>query len=194
MLDEETIKKRLSELLDEERFNHSLSVEKTALELALHHCVPEDKARIAGYLHDVGRSVEKAGFLKKAREFGIKPDEVENFQPKLLHSRLGAIIAEKDFNITDKEILGAIENHTSGRPGMSKLEQVVYLADHIEPGRKFKGVEEVRSLAYLNMDLAIAKSTTSMIEMLLAKNLPIHPRTIKTGNFYLIKVKDKNIK
>ncbi len=186
MLDEAKIKKHLSQILDEERYKHSLSVEKEARELALHHDVPEDKAMLAGLLHDVGRSLEKFGLLKKAREFGIEPDEVEKFQPKLLHSKLSAIIALKDFNITDKEILAAIENHTTGREGMSKLEQVVYLADHIETDRKYKGVEEVRSLAYINMDLAIAKSTSLMIKLLIEKNLPVHQKTVKTMNFYLI--------
>jgi len=190
MLNEATIKKRLSEVLDEERFSHSLSVEKTAMDLARHHGVPEDKAKIAGLLHDAGRWMEKEGFLKKAKEFGIEADEVEKFEPKLLHSKLSAAVAKRDFGITNQEILSAIENHTTGRVGMSKLDEIVYLADHIVAGRSYKGVEEVRSLAYINMDLAIVKSTTSMIELLAQKNLPIHPRTVQTRNFYLMKSKN----
>jgi len=194
MLDEANLKKRLSEILSDERFKHSLNVEKTAGELALHHAVPENKAMTAGLLHDVGRSLEKDGYIKKALEFGMRIDEVERFEPKLLHSRLGAVMVREVFKITDEEILKSIENHTTGKEGMCALEKVIYLADHIEADRVYSGVEEVRSLAYINMDLAIVKSTTLMIQKLMKKDLPVHERMLKTRNFYLLKQNDKKNK
>lgn len=192
MLDEANLKKRLSKLLPDERYKHSINVEKTSRELALHHAVPENKAVIAGLFHDVGRSIEKDGYIKKALEFGLEIDDVERFEPKLLHSKIGAFIAGRDFNISDKDILNAIENHTTGREGMSELEKVVYLADHIEADRIYKGVDEVRSLAYINMDMAIIKSTTLMIQNLMEKGLPVHPKMLKARNFYTVRQNNKS--
>ena len=84
-----------------------------------------------------------------------------------------------------QEILSAISKHTVGSENMSMLEKIVYIADHIESDRRFKGVEKIRRHAFSNIDRAIAESTSLMINKLLAKGFPISEQTVRTRNYYL---------
>ena len=181
------IKKRLSELLPKERYVHSLAVEKVAQELALHYRTHEEKAAVAGLLHDCSRRYDGEELVKKAEEAGLHLDPVQRFEPKLIHAPLSAYIAKEEFGVSDPEILLAIERHTVGAEDMSDLEKIIYLADHIEPGRDYDGVDIIRDLAFKNMDEAIAQCTGSMIKELLERGLPIYPLTVRTRNFYLLK-------
>lgn len=181
------MKRRLSELLPKERYEHSLSVEKVALDLARHYGISPEKASIAGLLHDSARGLGSPGLIKKAEEIGLHIDPIQRFEPKLLHAPLSAYIAKTEFGITDPEILLAIERHTVGAEDMSPLEKVIYLADHIEPGRDYEDVEKIRSLAYKNMDKAIAQCASSMIKALIRKGLPVYPLTVTTRNYYILK-------
>jgi predicted HD superfamily hydrolase involved in NAD metabolism len=179
--------KKLREELDPERFEHSLRVEKTAAALARRFKVAVHKARIAGLLHDCSRKYNRAQMLTAARRLKLKIDPVSEFEPKLLHAQLSAHLAKKNFGVNSTEILGAIRRHTVGAPAMSKLDKIIYLADHIEEGRDFSGVNKVRSLAKKDLNRAVIESTSNMLKFLLAKGLPIHPGTIETRNYYLLK-------
>lgn len=180
--------KRLKESLDTERFEHSLRAEKIAVALARKYGVSIKKASQAALLHDYARKFERKELLKQARRFKLKLDPVSVFEPKLFHAELSALLAKRDFGINSKEILGAIKKHTLGAPRMSKLDKIIYLADHIEEGRNFSGVKSIRSLAVRDLDKAIAESTSNKLKYLLKKGLPIHPGTIKTRNYYLKKL------
>ena len=92
--------------------------------------------------------------------------------------QLGHILVEKEAGITDTEILDAIRYHTSGRPKMTLLEKVIYLADYIEPGRKFPGVEEVRELAEKDLNKALIQSIQNSIIFLMKKNQENFPAHI----------------
>lgn len=189
MLDYASLKAGLNKLLPPERYEHSLRVAAQAEDLARKFKVSVEQARIAALLHDCSRYLDREGLLRQARELGFKIDPVEELEPKLLHARLAAEIARLKFGITDPEILLAIESHTVGRPKMSELEKVVYLADHIETDRDYPGVDRVRKLALTDMDQAILASTGNMIKHLLDLNLPIFEGTIETRNWFLLNVK-----
>ena len=184
-MNEEEIKSRLVLLLDSERFAHSLSVQKVAQALAQKHKVDFTNASLAGLLHDCARYMGSAQLLKKAEELKMEIHPVERLEPKLLHARLSAYVAEKEFKVKDPEILQAISRHTVGAESMSELDKVIYLADHIEPSRDFLGVEQVRKLAFEDMNKAIAECATLMLKALLDKKLPIYPPTLLTRNYYL---------
>ncbi len=187
MLKRAEILEKLKSSLDPERFRHSLQVEKVAVELAKRWGVDAEKAGTAALLHDSSRCLSPAEMLERAVSLGMDPTETERKQPKLLHSRLSERLAASDFGVTDEEILKAIERHTLGVPGMSDLEKVIYLADHIEPDRDYDGVEDVRKLAYTDMDRAVAMSTSLMIASLKEKGLRVHPDGLKTRDYYVSK-------
>lgn len=179
---------RLKKELDQPRFKHTLGVEKTALALAKKFRVSKKKASLAALLHDYARKHDRPGLVKQARKLKIKIDAVSLQEPKLLHAELSARMARRDFGIRDKMVLDAIRNHTVGRPGMSRLEQIIFLADHIEEGRDFVGVKRLRRLASRDLDQAMIASTGNTISYLLKKRLPIHPASLRTRNYYLTRL------
>lgn len=175
----------LKKWIPADRFAHSLRVEKAAVCLAKHWGIDPAKASIAALLHDCGRYVEGHKFVSEAKKFGIKVSEIEIFQPKLLHAKIGAEIAKRVFKVKDKDILSAIAKHTVGSVKMSMLEKIVYIADHIESSRRYKGVSKVRKLAFSDIDSAIVESTSSMLRSLIDKRMPITEKTVQTRNYYL---------
>lgn len=180
----ETIKKSLAQKLDKERYQHSLQVEALALELAAIYKVDEKKAQSAALLHDVSRYMNRKQMLAFAKKIKLSISKTEREEPKILHAQLSQYIAQTEFGINDQEILDAIKYHTLGRPKMSDLEKIIYLADHVEPGRKYPGVEKIRELAKQNLDQAIVLSTKRTTEYLKEKNATIDPRTHETNQYY----------
>lgn len=185
------ISRELEKFLDEDRLRHSLAVEKVALKLAKIHRANVKKAALAGLLHDCAKWMSGSELLRTARNFRIKIDPFMRVQPKLLHAPVSACFAKKYFGIKDKEILQAIQSHTTGRPNMTVLEKIIYLADHIEPGRRYRHVETIRRLAMKDLDAAIAHASTEMIKYLLNKGLPVYSQTVQTRNHYLKHRRDK---
>lgn len=177
--------KKLKATLDPERFEHSLRVEKIALALGKKYRVDRKKASLAALLHDCARRYDRKELLKKARQMGLAIDPVKRSEPKLFHGEIGARLARKEFGVKAPDILNAIRHHTTGAPGMSKLEKTIYLADHIEEERSFKGVHKLRSLAFKDLDQAVFEAASSMLRFLLSKKLPIHSETLRTRNCYI---------
>jgi predicted HD superfamily hydrolase involved in NAD metabolism len=190
-MDEKNIIKRLKSLLGPSRFKHSLRVRKKVLHLSKFHRVNLKKASMAGLLHDVSRFMDRSGFLKFAVKIGLPIDPVSRIEPKLLHAPLSAYIARHKFGIKDRQILKAISSHTLGRKGMTMLEKIVYIADHVEEGRSHAGAAGARRLAEANIDQAIVAISSSMIKYLLGNNLPVHPMTLEVRNYYLLKHEQK---
>jgi len=185
----EEILRKLKKELDGERFKHSLGVEKTAVLLARKHGVSAKAASIAALLHDYARKYSRKELTKQAKRFKLKSDSLHQAEPKLFHAKLSALLAKKEFGITSGEILKAIKKHTLGSPAMTKLEKIIYLADHIEEGRNFSGVNKIRALAAKNLDQAVVASAGEVLKYMLKTGLFIHPGTIQTRNYYLLKLK-----
>jgi len=185
----EQIIEQLKKSLNHERFRHSLGVEKTAVALAEKYKVLKNKASLAALLHDCARKYNSKELLAQARKHKLEIDPIRKFEPKLFHAELSAIIAKKDFKIKDKAVLSAIEKHTAGSANMNALEKIIFLADHIEEGRNFFGVNRLRDLALENLDRAVLESTSIMLQYLLKKEAPIYYKSIETRNYYLLKLK-----
>ena len=185
MFNRKEIVERLAETLDRERFEHSLRVEQIALALGKKHRINKEKISAAALLHDYAKRFSRVQLLKKAKQFGLKLDPVRQFEPRLFHAELGAALARREFGIRDAAVLRAIARHTTGAPGMTKLEKIIYLADHIEEGRDFTGVKKLRKLAWRDLDRAVFESASSLLDHLLKLRLPIYHRTIETRNYYL---------
>lgn len=167
--------------LTEHRYQHTLGVAETAIQLAKKNGVNEKKAELAAIFHDYAKFRPKEEMQQIILSQGMPKDLLE-YNSELWHAPVGAYLTKQEAGIADQEILAAIRYHTSGRPGMSKLEKVIYLADYIEPGRHFPGVEEVRELAKINLDQALIMAIQNTIFFLLKKDQPIYPDTFHTYN------------
>lgn len=166
-------KEHLKALLTPDRYRHSLGVMETAVELAKIYGADVEKARIAGLLHDNAKNLDN--IFERAKDLEAELDEFELKSPPLVHSKLGAETAKIEFGITDPEILDAIKWHTIGRPGMTLLEKIVFVADLTEPGRDFPDAEPLRELSRKDLDKAVAECIKSTIEVNKKRGNLIHP-------------------
>jgi putative HD superfamily hydrolase of NAD metabolism len=147
------IQKKLYKKLDSHRYQHTLGVMYTCAALAMVHGVDLGKAQTAGLLHDCAKCIpnEKKLKLCKKHEIPVTPFEKEN--PFLIHAKLGAYLARKKYKVEDEEILSAIRCHTTGKEAMTALEQIVFIADYIEPTRSTAPhLERLRRLAFQDLD------------------------------------------
>ncbi|GBC65289.1 bis(5'-nucleosyl)-tetraphosphatase (symmetrical) YqeK [Bacillus licheniformis] len=171
----------VKEQLTEQRYIHTVSVMETAVKLAERFGADLKKAEIAAIFHDYAKFRPKEE-MKQIILDGGGPLEVLNFHHELWHAPAGAALVKTEVGITDEDILSAIRFHTSGRPNMTLLEKVVYVADYIEPGRRFPGVEEVRTLAEEDLDSALIQALKNTITFLISKNQAVYPETVATYN------------
>jgi predicted HD superfamily hydrolase involved in NAD metabolism len=174
------------------RLNHILRVEEMAVELAKDHKLDVEKAATAGLMHDLAKYFKPQKLLEMVRAEGLDIDPVSEATPHLLHADVSAIVARNTFGVKDEEVLQAIANHTLGRPGMSLLSCIVFLADGLEPGRgSSTELEALRQISHQNLDQAVWLTCDYSLKFLLETHCLIHPRTIATRNWFLQAVKNK---
>ncbi len=181
-MNREELLSKVKEQMTDHRFLHTLGVASTAVTLAERFGADPQKAELAGLLHDFCKYWEKSkmrGIME--REPSI-PADLLDYDKELWHAPVGAIVARQELGIEDQEVLDAIAYHTSGRPGMSRLEKILWLADYIEPGRQFPGVEEIRELAEQHLDFALAQALGNTISFLVKQKKRIYPLTLQTYN------------
>lgn len=184
--DFEKVRKKMEKELDAKRFEHTLGVSYTAAALAMCHQEDIFKAQTAGLLHDCAKCMSNEKKLEICEKHHIKVTEIEKQNPFLLHAKVGSYLAKKRYHIEDEDILNAILNHTTGRPGMSKLEKIIYIADYIEPGRKHApNLPEVRELAFHDLDKALLQILEDTLEYLQSIESPIDPLTQRTYDYYV---------
>lgn len=167
--------------LPERRFKHTVGVMETAVALAKLYGADEKKAELAAIFHDYAKYRSREEMEKVILEENLPRDLLEH-NIELWHAPVGAVLVEKETGISDEDILNSIRYHTTGRAGMTLLEKIIFLADYIEPGRNFPGVDEVRALARENLDFAMIKALANTISFLLEKRQLIYPDTIHTYN------------
>ena len=177
----------LAKRLSPKRLNHSIGVSQTAESLAVRFGCDKEKARIAGLFHDLAREVPMNELLPRAQAFGIVVCDIEYAEPILLHAPLAAKMAQAEFGIDDAEIIQAILLHTTGGLNMTLLDKIIYLADVIEPGRSFKGVDKIREMAYTDLDKALLSALDQSIRHIVKGGGLIHPATIAARNEILRK-------
>lgn len=175
------------------RYNHSLRVKDIAIELAKIYNSDIEQTKVAAILHDCGKIQEDINLLKRVSDFDIILDDYMVYNHDLIHGALGAKIAEKEYGIEDGEILDAIYYHTIGRKNMTLLDKIIYIADYIEPSRNFKGVENIRQMAFKDIDKSILLAMGNTIIFLIGINKLIHPITIEARNHLLIQ-NNQNLK
>ena len=181
----------LREMLSEKRLKHSIFVAQRAEYLAKIYGCDIKKAYTAGLLHDIMKDKQSNEQLQWITDFGILFDPVKLACPKVWHSTAGALYIRERLCLKDPEILDAVTYHTTGRPDMSLLEKIIFLADYTSEDRKFKEAGVVREASEQDLDQAMLLATGYVIEELVEKQSPICADTIEAYNQLALK-KEKN--
>lgn len=176
--------RRVETILSSRRWEHTLGVIAAAKKLATINEVDPEQAELASLLHDWAREREDLYFLAQAH--GLITDPVEKSLPDLLHAPVASWLARHELGVDDQQVLQAVARHTIGAPGMTRLDAVVFVADMLEPGRKFSGIEELRRLADDNLQLALLQCMDRTLEHVIAQHRLIHPQTVAARNYLLL--------
>jgi predicted HD superfamily hydrolase involved in NAD metabolism len=167
--------------MPDKRWRHVLGVVETAVELADRFGGDRDKAWLAALLHDYTKAWPTDKMETIIREQHL-PQELLEHDKELWHAHVGAWVVRQEHGIDDEEVLDAIRYHTSGRERMTLLDKIVCLADYMEPGRDFPGVNKIRERAQHNLDEALLAGFDSTIQFLVEKGKTIFPLTVLARN------------
>lgn len=170
--------------LGRSRFEHVLRVEKAAIKLAELNDVSIEKASIAALTHDYTKERSDSEFKETIKKYSLDPDLL-NWGNFIWHGVVGAKIVSNELKITDPEILNAIARHTVGAPEMTKLDQIIYVADFVEDGRDFPDAQIARNLAYADLKAAVSFETKHTLQYLMSSNKTIYPTAILTYNAWV---------
>lgn len=188
----EKLRSEMKKVQDSSRYEHTLGVAYTAASLATIYGVEVKSALTAGMLHDCAKCYSGEKKLSLCKKYGLPVSPMEERNPSLVHAKLGAKVAADKYNIKNTDILNAITYHTTGRPGMSMLEKIIFVADYIEPGRdKAPDLLEVRKLAYTDIDKCIVKILSDTLMYLKKNGSEIDPATEETLLFYVEQMDEK---
>lgn len=186
------IKKYLKKELTKDRYKHTIGVEYTAMALAMRYNPDTtnnefvEKAKLAGLLHDCAKCIDNKKKIEICIKNNISFTDFEKENPYLLHGKIGAYIAKEKFDINDEDILNSIIWHTTGRPGMSLLEKIIFIADYIEPSRKpIPELDLIRKMAFEDIDKCMEKILYNTLNYLKIKGNPIDLMTQKTYDSYV---------
>lgn len=182
----ENIKKDLLENISKNRYLHTMRVVETCERLAKVHNEDLEKVRLAALLHDSAKFISKDRVFEMAKKLDILDEEIYGYNIALVHAPLAAKIARDKYAIKDQDILNAISYHTTGRENMSLLEKIVFMGDYIEPSRDFRGIEEIRKLAFDDLDGSLILAIDTNIRFLLERGKLISLDSIKARNYLLI--------
>lgn len=179
------LRKEMEKIQDARRFEHTLGVEFTSAALAMRYGASVRDAQTAGLLHDCAKCLTDRERVSICKKNNISMTELEMENPFLLHAKVGAFLAREQYGVTDQDILDAIHNHTTGRPGMSLLEKIVFIADYMEPGRSHApNLEEIRGMAFADLDRTLLKILGDTLDYLDGGNGDVDPMTRKTWEYY----------
>ena len=176
--------------LSPKRIPHVQGCEWEAVRLAKRWGESEEDAAEAGILHDITKKLVLSEQLILSEKYGIINDTYETTNVKLLHAKTGAALARDLFNISDR-VYSAIRWHTTGKPDMTLLEKIIYMADYIEPNRDFPGVDKLRKLAYEDLDAAMALGLKMSLEDIRSYGAEPYEVTVSAYEWYKAKLTEK---
>lgn len=179
------IRRALEKTLEEKRYEHTVAVAYTATALAMRYGASMENAELAGLLHDCGKSVDRDKRIAFCEKHHIMISECERKNPSLLHAKVGSFLAMDTYKVQDSDVINAILNHNTGRPGMSLLEKIIYVADYIEPGRKqAPNLAPIRKMAFVDLDMALVHILKDTLDYISTYDKEIDPMTQKTYDYY----------
>ena len=181
----EDIQEKLRKKLKGSRYVHTLGVEYTSVCLAMKYGENLETAELSGLLHDCAKELPEKKLIQICRDHGERISKMEYQNPFLLHGKAGACLARDKFGIDDANILNAIRYHTTGRPGMTLVEKIVFVADYIEPNRKkADNLTELRRMAFENLDETVLRILEQTLDYLIRTGKKIDRHTVITRDYY----------
>ena len=182
------LRSKLKTKLDPMRYEHSLSVSFTCMNLAMRYGYDIDKAELAGLMHDCGKRFTDEIILKKCISHKIPVTDAEMKALPVLHAKYGAWLAENKYGIEDPEIISAIACHTTGKSQMTTLEKIIYIADYIEPNRdmdcKPYPLERIRRTAFFDLNQATGMILKNTLTYLEENQMPIDEMSLEAFHYY----------
>ncbi len=179
------MQKKLKKYIDDTRYDHTMGVMYTAAALAMCWGADLERTQVAGLLHDCAKCIPNTQKLKICRQHGIPVSDAEKASPCLLHASVGAYIAREKYHVEDPEILSAIACHTTGKPAMTLLEKIVFLADYIEPMRtKAENLGIIRQVAFHDLDMAVYMTLRDTLRYLESEKACLDNQTTLAYNYY----------
>ena len=179
------LREKVRKFQKNERYEHTLGVMYTAASLTMRYGANQQDALLAGLLHDCAKGFQPEEQKVLCKSYGISLTKEELACPQLIHAKLGAYLAEHDYKISNTEVLDAIRWHTTGRPDMTLLEKIIYIADYIEPNRdKAPNLNHIRRLAFENLDQCVFEVLQGTLRYLREQGGTIDKMTEETFLFY----------
>ena len=172
----EELEKVVISLLNPNRVAHVLGCRDTAVALARHWGANEEDAARAGILHDITKAIDGPLQLTLCEAYGKILSDFSRKYPKTLHALTGSLVAERIFG-ENEEVVSAICHHTTGKADMTLLQKIIYVADYMEPCRDFPGVEDLRNLAYTDMDAALKLGLEMTLQHLARQGAEVSPES-----------------
>ena len=182
-----SLEQKLQNALTPKRYLHTLGVAYLSASLAMCHGVSHRDALVAGLLHDCAKNLCEDEMLRQCLNLNLPLSEHEKRIPELIHAVYGAYLAREEYKITQLDILLAVRNHTLGRPNMTPLEQIVYLADYFEPERTHPttpSLDEIRKIAFQNLDEATYLVSKNSLQYFEASGKEADPMTYQVFEYY----------
>ena len=175
-------KKLLESMLTQKRYYHSLCVADEAKRLAVKYGADENKAFLAGLLHDITKNIIEEEQLQMFSDFDIIPDSITKKSLKLWHAVTGAAYIKNILEIDDEEIISAVRYHTTAKKNMNLLQKILYLADFTSLDREYPDVDVMRKKVDISLDEAMKYALSYTITELVEKQVQIHPDTMEAYN------------
>lgn len=166
-------KKRLSA----KRYQHTLNVRRMAVKLAKRWGVDPEKAALAALLHDTAKELPREEMLQILNDNAIMAENAQNRPSPVWHGICAAILAQTQWGVEDEEVLSAIRCHTTGKPGMSLLDEIVFLADMTSAERDYPEVDYLRKLEKKDIHQAIREALEMNLHWLEESGKPVDEET-----------------
>lgn len=183
----DAVQRRLRQSLDAQPAGlraHVLRVVVEAQRLAPVHGIDASAATVAALGHDLLRALAAEDFLGIAERQGYPSDDADRMEPILLHGPLAVRLLRDEYGIDDDDVLGAVAAHTTARPGMTRLQKLLFVADKIEPEKVARKptLTRVRELAERDLDAAALAYLDHLLRAAADGGWPLHPNTIAARN------------
>ena len=161
--------------LSDKRYEHTINVKKMAVKLAKHYGADEEQAALAALLHDSAKEISKDEMRAIMRTYPEYAEGGEERPSPVWHGVCAAILARTEWGVTDEAVLSAIACHTAGKPGMTLLDKILYLADMTSAERDWDGVEKLRRLELKDLDAAMLAALKQTNDFVLSQGKPLDP-------------------
>ena len=167
----ELVRSRLSD----KRYEHTLNVKKMAVKLAKHYGADEEQAALAALLHAAAKEIGKDEMCAIMQAHPEYAEGGEARPTPVWHGVCASILARTECGVTDEAVLSAIACHTAGKPGMTRLDKILYLADMTSAERDWPGVNKLRKLEKKDLDAAMLAALKQTNDFVLSQGKPLDP-------------------